>query len=109
MGRTLDTESAEQAQQLPPRAAYRFEKPRLAAGCETADPLRKRELRSIWRCSFSAMKACATAEGIRAELDRLCRAQFLTPEQRAAVPEESCSAFSPRAGAAGSAAGKGDP
>ena len=94
-GRFQDTEAAEAAAQWsaePAPALPRFERPRFAAG-ETGLTPTERGIAAHLFMQYADYGRCGTEGGVRAELTRLLRDEFLSPEQAEAVEPATVLAF----------------
>ena len=91
-GRTLDQESAEEAVPMLPIRRFRFPRPQFA---EKARGLTGTERGTATHLAMQYIRyeACASLEGICAELQRLRQARFLTDEQTEAVDPQTLWTF----------------
>ncbi len=83
-GRELDSEAAEQTQ---PQELLHFPKPRFPEGERPLSPAERGTAIHL-AMQFIRYEACATWQGVQAELARLGAQRMLTPQQLAAVPPE---------------------
>ncbi len=89
-GRVLDHEAAEGAAALKQESAYRFRK---AAFLQRELTAAEKGTAAHLFMQFARYDRCATEDGLKAELERLCREQFLTQAQADAIELEKLAAF----------------
>ena len=89
-GRVQDQEVADGAPELPQVSAYRFRRPAFLTHAMTAA---EKGTATHLFLQFAAYEACQNEESLNSELRRLCREEYLTPEQAEAVQQTQILSF----------------
>lgn len=83
-GRPMDQEVTEQAENFLPVSHRKLRQPNFVTADRGLSPAERGTANHLF-LQFAEYAACQTAEGVTAELQRMLRQEFLTPEQAAAV------------------------